>query len=409
MRIHRLIPIIVSLVTLAATTLTAIQPRSAGVQERAAVQQPISTEDTIQSEADGITPAAQNDTTEESETELFLDRDEVEKLATAEKNGSPPPVKKLAVSFRHVPVPLPPGGLDHVVAGVSTRNRGRGTIRLRGVPPAATLVSATLVWGEIAAAALPAPPAAGSSVGFRANCGPVGLVPNVFIGAAPQPCWNPAGTFFAYSADVAAFIVAGINGDYEVSGLRSFITNGRCPWPDVGVAPGANCAGPGNALPLSEGASLLVTYNHPCIPPNAQVFIHVPNPLRMIFFGNQTFTHLQPVPPIPANTTLANFKHSRIGADGQVGVANCGLRAIPPITDERTVVAGVPIRGPLPLGFANRDADWNGDDGEPLNKLWDSQMDIFRNPFTLPSGAYTVTYTLFGDCVVPVVHVLGVR
>lgn len=41
-----------------------------------------------------------------------------------------------------------PGGLDHVAAGVGTRNAGYGTIHLQGAPDGAVAVRATLYWGD---------------------------------------------------------------------------------------------------------------------------------------------------------------------------------------------------------------------------------------------------------------------
>ena len=87
---------------------------------------------------------------------------------------------------------------------------------------------------------------------------------------------------------------------------------------------------PATALVLSEGASLVVIYSNPCIPRAAQLYISL-GPRQ--FSGPHSVTHFT----LPAiNGNLPNLKHSRIGADGQVGGANCGLRAIPQITDERT-------------------------------------------------------------------------
>ena len=103
-------------------------------------------------------------------------------------------------------------------------------------------------------------------------------------------------------------------------------------------------------------------------------------------------------------------------ADGQVGVSNCGLRSIPGISDERTW-----IENPITLGSIqikgdgaglNRDSDWNGYDGEPLNKLWDTHTDVFGNGQFLAAGgglSYRVRYLSQGDCIVWAVHILGVR
>jgi hypothetical protein len=106
------------------------------------------------------------------------------------------------------------------------------------------------------------------------------------------------------------------------------------------------------------------------------------------------------------------LKHSRIGGDGQVGIANCGLRSMPLISDERTWIENpfgalsTQIKGDF--GGLNRDSDWNGYDGEPLNKLWDSHTDVFDNRLAGQIG-YRVRYLSQGDCISWLVHILGVR
>jgi hypothetical protein len=314
MRIHRLISIFVVLGLLAlAATLTSVKNPLGVISDTVSAQKPNSDTITIaelaDSQSDGLSTIVASDTSAQTDTDLYLDADEVEKRAAAEQAGDDSLTKgRVPVSFRHVAIPIQ-GGIDHVVAGVGTRNSGNGTIRLRGVPPGSTLLSAVLVWGEIAA-----PPAIiNYTVGFGPVCQEVNITGNSF-GAAPQPCWNPAGQFFGYIAPVTGQILPGINGDYRIKGLKSAITNGRCPWGD------GNCAGPGNALTLSEGASLIVFYSNPCIPRAAQIFVSLG---PKMFFGPHSVTHPTGV---AINGLLPNLKHSRIGADGQVGVSNCGVR-----------------------------------------------------------------------------------
>ncbi|HEU4769169.1 MAG TPA: hypothetical protein VFS77_17425 [Pyrinomonadaceae bacterium] len=400
MRIHRLIPVIVVLLLVAVATMTSIQHKLVGVESNTvSAQKPIEgqTADEIKQE-DGFSSVAAAETKEDTDVDLFLDADEVEKRAAEEQaSDSAISAGPIPVSFKHVPIPLP-GGIDHVVAGVGTRNSGGGVIRLRGVPPGSTLLSAVLVWGEIAAA-----PANPYNVGFGPDCAQGATFSVPLQGATTQPCWNGLGTFFSYLANVTGQILPGINGDYRVRGLRSAITNGRCPWPD------GNCAGPGNALPLSEGASLIVFYSNPCIPRAAQIYVNLG---PRMFFGPHSVTHATGV---PINGNLPNLKHSRIGADGQVGVANCGLRSIPSISDERTWIenslgGSIQIKGDG--AGLNRDSDWNGYDGEPLNKLWDTHTDVFGSGAFLAAGGglnYRVRYLSQGDCIVWVVHILGVR
>ena len=394
MKIHRLISLVVVLLILALTTMTTIKQSSDTVSARSAeaVTQ-------VSDGNDGTTSAVAQDTTDKVDTDLYLDADTVEQIAAQQQTDpAVTPSSRVPYSFKNVPIPLP-GGIDHAVAGVATRNSGQGVIRLRGVPPGSTLVDAYLVWGEITA-----PPAAGYTVNFGADCSTGANVTSVVYGTAPQPCWNPNGIYAGHIVNVRAQIVAGINGDYRIRGLKSALTNHRCPWGD------GTCAGPGNALTLSEGASLIVVYSNPCIPRAAQLYISLG---PRMFFGKHTVNH----PTAPAiNGNLPNLKHSRIGADGQVGVLNCGLRAIPAITDERTWIQNafnlnlIQIKGDG--AGLNRDSDWNGYDGEPLNKLWDSHTDVFGSGAFLALGggnSYNVIYQSQGDCIVWAVHILGVR
>jgi hypothetical protein len=394
MRIHRLISIVVVLLILAAATMT-LQRRLVGVETGT-----VSAQQTEPVQQDGYSSVAAAETSDKTDADLYLDADEVEKRAAEEQSSDRATDDALAarvpVSFKHVALPVK-GGIDHAVAGVATRNSGQGVIRMRGIPPGSTLLSAILVWGEIAPNNLP------YNIGFGADCTPLANVAGNSYGTTASPCWG--GTqYVGYIANVTGQIVPGINGDYRVKGLRSSVTDNRCPWGDGACPPAA----PGQFM--SEGASLIVFYSNPCIPRAAQLYVNLG---PRMFFGPHSVVHAT---PFPINPNLPNLKHSRIGADGQVGVTNCGLRSMPGITDERTW-----IENPITLGSIqikgdgaglNRDSDWNGYDGEPLNKLWDTHTDVFANSNFLAAGgglSYRVRYLSQGDCIVWAVHILGVR
>jgi hypothetical protein len=134
---------------------------------------------------------------------------------------------------------------------------------------------------------------------------------------------------------------------------------------------------------MSEGASLIVFFAAECIPLNAQVYVHLG---PTMFNGVHTVTH-STLPPIASGLNFA--KHSRIGADGQVSFMSgsiglvinpsCGLHASQETSDERTWIVNslgnsFQIKGDG--SPRNRDSDWNGYDGEPMNKLWDSHSDV---------------------------------
>lgn len=278
-------------------------------------------------------------------------------------------------------------GIDHLAAGTGTRNTGYGTIRLRGIPPGATAVSAFLYW-----AGIQAPPAAATQVvNFNGTA-----VTGFLISNQPQPCWNGGGTLQAYRAAVLPFLLAGINGDYRVTGFPSFLANGQDPWNPVNLT-----------MPLAEGASLVVLYTHPSIPAGTWVQIH--HPVTANVFGTLIYTHFLNLP-----IQVAATRHTRLGADGQVGG---GLNNFNATTNEQTSLAGpipqpfVQIRGNGSYAFGSEDSDWNGHDGEPLNQLWDTHTLNIPNVITPgPLVAnYRVRYAANADCIVPVAHVITAR
>jgi hypothetical protein len=333
---------------------------------------------------DGTTKKAAADTEGSLDDMESLDKDSIEADPTAPDDTVDTAASAVtgpitAAKIFPIPVPLR-GGLDHVANGVATRNAGFGTIRLRGAPNGATRVRAFLYWGEIIAG--PAIPLT-QTVVFNGS-----PVTGRLIGVSTPPCW-PGGFFVAFRASVIALIAPGINGDYRVSGLPSSLADGRDPWLHAPVpAP----------TPLSEGASLVVIYSHPSVPFAARVFI---NHGAVMFFGPVAINNPLPA-PVPAYSTL---KHTRLGADGQVGFSTF---ASAPITSERTFLQALQIKGP---GSAfNTDSDWNGADGAPLNQLWDTNTSsLFGNPVAPGAVNYVVRYISNGDCIVAVAHVLSVK
>jgi hypothetical protein len=281
-----------------------------------------------------------------------------------------------ATSAKLYPIPVPlPGGLGHVANGVGTRNAGYGTIRLRGAPAGSVRVGAYLYWGTIQTAPPPT-----QTILFNGV-----KVTGRLIGTG-QSCWC-GGTFAAYRASVISLVNPAINADYRVSNMPSAITNGSDPW-------NSPCM-----LPLSQGASLVVAYAHSSIPPAARVYINDGS----VFFAAGTVNIFNALPtPVPPYTRL---RHTRLGGDGQVG--NSTFSNLP-ITNERTFL-GIPLTQIKGTGSPfNGDSDWNGDDGVPLNQLWDTHTDSF-NKALVPFGAfnYNVSYAANGDCIYAVAHVLN--
>lgn len=316
-----------------------------------------------------------------------VDRRSLEDLSTSRTEDDPIFEKYARIS---VCTTSPCPGIDHLAAGTGSRNAGYGTIRLRGVPPGATAVSAFLFWSTIQQQG---PIALNQTVVFNGSS-----VTGSFIGSAPQPCWNSNGITVAYRASVLPLLQPGINADYPVLRLPSNLTNGQNPWNP-----------PSTALPLSQGASLVVLYTHSSIPAGTWVQIHHPITQTPQVFGTFTYNHFLNLP-----IAQAAVKHSRIAGDGQVGG---GLANVNATTNEQTFIAGPPgspfvqIKGNGSYAQGNEDSDLNGTDGEPLNQLWDTHtMNI---PGTITPGAgvtsYQVRYVSNSDCVVPTVHVLTAR
>jgi hypothetical protein len=261
------------------------------------------------------------------------------------------------------------GPYDHVAAGTGLRNTGYGTIRLRGAPDGARKKQAFLYLGIICET-LTCP----AKRTVKLNGSPVSLT---LIAQGIEPCWvNFEAEFGVYRADVTARVPAGIDGDYKITGVPSGVKTGSRPEP-----------GPGSVLPLADGATLLVVYSTPTLPPGA-VYIHQG---ASSFHLQATFT--LPLSPVPAGTVR---RYTNIGADGQfstvakqtwIGDAS-GLSKI----------AGVG-------GLVTTDSDWNGDDGW----FWDTHThDV--SPY-VPAGvsAYKVQFLDDEDCLVSVAHVLTAR
>jgi hypothetical protein len=280
-----------------------------------------------------------------------------------------------------------PGGLDHIANGGGARNEGHTTIESRGAPPNSVPVRADLYVGVIFPGMLPFPPVPPPpppppltiTVSFEGH--PV--VANL-LGASAEPCWNPAGVYALYAANVLPFIPPWINGDYQVAGIPTFRNDGADPWTVLN-----------NTLPLAEGASLVIIYSNAGVPAGSIVYTHT-GPSTFQGGALNVFNPLAPALP------AANFlRHTRIGADGQKGVS---ITPIAGIAADTTAIGGIQIKGPLAPN--NQDSDWNGDDGGPLNQLWDTHTTDITGTIAAGAAGYVVNYFSPADCVSPSVHVL---
>jgi len=283
--------------------------------------------------------------------------------------------------------PAPPGAAinpvqvhqgDHVASGISLRNRGGGVINLRGTPAGATAIKALLYWDVLMSPAAPNMTVSINGVG----------VSGTKIGQGPSPCWGGS-LNAAYQADVPLYLLyAGINGDYLIAGVPSSKGTGDSPWPPSGSAP------------LAEGATLVVIYRHPN---NTFTKTYVYEaPISGNMFSTTFNTTLGGFnPPAPLNQA----KFTLIGADGQIGIGG-GLDASYNLTAEKSFFQGQQIAGPgSTSSWVDNDSDWNGQDTEPLNQLWDTRTHVV--PIKKNSTDASVRYISQGDCLVTVAFVLS--
>jgi len=286
------------------------------------------------------------------------------------------------------PPPIPAAQVlsgDHVASGISLRNRGGGVINLRGAPANAAPIKAFLYWGVLINA--PAPSMTVSINGVD--------VTGTKIGQGQNPCWgHQPNANAAYRADVPLYLLyIGINGDYKIAGVPSSKGTGDSPWPLSGSGSG----------PLAEGATLVVVYRHP-----GNTFTKTylyESPIAGTMFYISLYTSLGGFnPPAPLNQA----KFTLIGADGQTGPAGVsgGLTANYPYTAERSFFQWQQIAGPGDTSsWVDNDSDWNGQDVEPLNQLWDTRTHVV--PIKQGSTSAEVQYISQGDCLIIVAFILS--
>lgn len=254
----------------------------------------------------------------------------------------------------------------YVAKGIGMRNRGRGTIRVRGIPRGAKVYKAYLYW-NIVDYYQKARHRRGVFAGHR--------ILGTYIGGDDQPCWIAnRGSSFSYRADVTRYVKG--NGKYKLKGFASGRTDGQDPWaPNAVMKP-----------PLMEGASLVVIFKKATYP-NTTIVIwdgaaETPQTAttRSITIGGFTATN----PVGPAYTTF-------IGADGQS------------VSEPASTFNGNAVAA----------ADWDGTDPQSganfsQGNLWDTDtasVGAFINP-----GDTSATITVSGgpDCLVWVAQVFSI-
>lgn len=207
------------------------------------------------------------------------------------------------------------------------------------------------------------------------------------IGQGATPCWGPTSALnLAYRAEVPLYLLYnGINGEYRISGVASGTGTGANPW-DSPVT-----------LPLAEGASLVVFYQVPN--GTFQQTLVYEAPISGTMFGAVFNTVL-----VGFTAARALAKFTLIGADGQ---SDAGLSGDSNGSSETSFFQGVQIAGPHSgLGpQIDNDSDWNGQDGQPLNQLWDTRTHLVG--ITQGSTSASVQYLSNADCLVVVAFFLS--
>lgn len=255
------------------------------------------------------------------------------------------------------------GAFDHVAAGIGLRHAGFGSIALRGAPSGAAVIAARLFWSIIADQQI-AEEADGSSMGvsFQGHG-----VTGERVGATEELCWESGGFSVHYSADVTHLVPDAVNGDYEVSGVPTTVTDGHDPFHDL----------ENPALPWAQGASLIVVYTH--ADAGGRVDLHEGAEL----LTNVLELELDLSPPLPEEGATV-VRHTRIGGDGQTHDGEPLFAYATFLGQDQENGATLQIRGP---GSAlDPSPDWQGRDGAPLPGLWDTQSDEPWAPL-LGSGA----------------------
>lgn len=295
------------------------------------------------------------------------------------------------------------GRVDHAAAGTGLRNFDSGTIRLRGIPAGSTVVRAFLYWAMLCVSTTNCP--ASVNVEFEGR-----TITTTRICTGVNPCWA-GGPLAAYRADVtglmpgttaAAVANKVINGDYQINAIPSNARerDGRDPWTPTT----AN-------VPKAEGATLVVVYSNPALATTGRVYIHNGCDTLATTGATLNVTNvLAPAAPSP----LTFVKFTRFGADGQTGT---GTAASPGLSNESTFFGGpsancataalTMIAGDGSL--YDRNSDWNGNDGGPLNQLWDTRTTTVTGRLGAAAANYCVRYVIGSDCVTFIGYVLSVR
>jgi hypothetical protein len=178
-------------------------------------------------------------------------------------------------------------------AGVAMRNLGYGTIDLTGIPSGSTVEYAYLLWDILNDSPTPA-----TGEGTFDSTAITGTA----IGHGESPCWPEATDNYSYVANVTS-LVSG-NGDYDLAGFASGVTNGEDPW-EVGTP-----------APDAEGASLVVIYANSTSPLTTIQLLGGSTETDSGNLLTQTLTGFTATSSPSASTTFIVADGQGIGSDG---------------------------------------------------------------------------------------------
>lgn len=291
-------------------------------------------------------------------------------------------IRTLAAATNQTPTDVRPTFIikgEHVANGVGLRNRGGGTINLRGIPADAVISRALIYWCFLSNSSSQNP-----SIIINGDS-----INGTLVGSGTAPCWGVSNNY-VYRAEVPMYdLFMGGNGDYHISGVPSSDGKGISPWAPVS---GQN---------LAEGATLVVFYTRRGTPSTSSTtYVYDSKSVSGTMFYSDFSTNLT---GFTANRSTGKF--TSIGADGQIG---SDVTSTYDVSRELSFFQGTQIAGysSSPSPYQDADSDWNGNEASPLNQLWDTSSHTV--PIKSNSTSAEVRYQAFGDCLVIVAFILTI-
>jgi hypothetical protein len=252
----------------------------------------------------------------------------------------------------------------YVAVGVGLRNRGFGTIEIRGIPTGARVHSAYLFWSVLGGSSEPDSFRDGRLNGVR--------IKGERVGKGDDPCWDAATTGYAYRAKVTSHVKG--NGNYALSRFASGVTSSADPFTTAQVRP------------LAEGASLVVIYSKASYP---RTRVTISNGYGLV----STATGLTTTMPFgfAATNPVGQVQTTFIGADGQKN-----------FTEPASTVNGEEVSA----------ADWDGTDTQvndySQGNLWDTDTADVGKRVKPGDTGLSVKVAGGPDCLVWVAQVLSI-